>query len=226
MDKKFLAIVSVLILAFVGYLIVSKRDSTNTNNTNGATTSVSNHSVGAGNKKVTLVEYGDFECPACGGYYPLLKQVKEKYGDDITFQFKNFPIDSIHPSARAAHRAAEAASSQDKFFEMHDLLYENQQTWRASTNARPIFESYATQLGLDMTRFATDFSAEATNEIINADITEGKDKGVNATPTFFLNGVKLNNDDLRSVDQFSAIIDAEIAKSTAPAATVETTPAQ
>lgn len=223
MDKKFLIILSIILVAFIGYIFVAQRDSSqeSSSTTSGAT--ASNHKKGAGNKKVTLTEYADFQCPACGGYYPIIKQIKEKYGDDIAFEFKHFPIDSIHPNARAAHRAAEAASNQDKFFEMHDLLFENQQSWSSSTNARPLFESYATQLGLDIARYNTDFSTELTNEIINADINEGKSKDVSATPTFFLNGVKLDSGELRSVDQFSSVIDAEIARLAAPAAAAETT---
>ena len=222
MDKKFLAILGVIIIAFAGYLFVTKRSSTE-NSANGTIATTSNHRVGAGNKKVTLLEYGDFQCPACAGYYPINKQIKEKYGYDITFEFKHFPIDSIHPNARAGHRAAEAASNQGKFFEMHDLLYENQQSWSPSTNIKAIFDSYATQLGLDIAKYNADFPTELTNEIINSDITEGKSKGVSATPTFFLNGVKLNNDELRSLDQFSSLIDTEIARLAAPDAASETT---
>lgn len=226
MDKKFLVILGVIVLGFVGFIVFNKKDSGN--NTPGTSTaSVSNNSVGAGNKKVTIIEYADFQCPACGQYYLLVKQIKEKYGDDITFTFRNFPLDSIHPNARAGHRAAESAGNQGKFFEMHNLIYENQQSWSTSTNVKTIFDTYAKQLNLDMDKFNSDFISEDTNATINADIDEGKSKGVNSTPTFFMNGTKLNNDDIRSVDLFSSLIDAEIAKSTASQAPADSTnPAQ
>lgn len=219
MDKRFLAILAVIVVGFLGFFIIGKqKDSTNNSNTNVAAT---NHSVGQGTKKVVLVEYGDFQCPACGGFYPLIKQVKEKYGDQITFTFKNFPIDSIHPNARAAHRAAEAASNQGKFFEMHDLLYENQQSWVNSNNVKSIFEGYATKLSLDIDKFKADYLSENTNEVINADINEGKDKGVSGTPSFFLNGTQLDNNTIRTVDQLSALIDAEIKKQNPEATTTQ-----
>ena len=220
MDKRFLAILAVIVIGFLGFFIIGRqKDNSSTNN---SSVSATNHSVGAGTKKVTLVEYGDFQCPACGGFYPLIKQVKEKYGDQITFTFKNFPIDTIHPNARAAHRAAEAASNQGKFFEMHNELYENQQSWVNSNNVKSIFEGYASKLSLDMDKFKADYISESTNEVINADINEGKDKGVTGTPTFYLNGTQLDNNTIRTVDQLSALIDAEIAKQNP----TPTTPAQ
>lgn len=210
MDKKFVIALLVILGIFVGYFYVTKQDS---KQDGAATTSQpTNHVQGAGNKKVTLVEYGDFQCPVCGQYYPIIKEIEKKYGDDITFQYRNFPIDSIHPNARAAHRAAEAASSQGKFFEMHDLLYENQQTWSSSSNATNIFESYATQLNLDLAKFKQDASAESTNNTINADTEAGKKLGVTGTPGFVLNGRLLDDNERRSYDELVKTIDAEIAK--------------
>jgi protein-disulfide isomerase len=214
MDKKFIAILLVLVIGFMGFFVFTKKEDAEESSSVSATTS--QHSQGAGTAKVELVEYGDFECPACGGYYPLLKEVKQKYGDQITFTFKHFPIDSIHPNARAAHRAAEAASNQGKFFEMHDLLYENQTSWRGSNNAKSVFDSYAVQLGLDIDKYNADFASETTNGIINADSNEGKAKGVNSTPTFFLNGKQVANDEIRTVEQLSKLIDDQIALSAAP----------
>lgn len=210
MDKRFLAILAVIVVGFLGFFIIGKQKDSNSDT--GATISASNHSVGQGTKKVTLVEYGDFQCPACGGFYPLIKQAKEKYGDQITFTYKNFPIDSIHPNARAAHRAAEAASNQGKFFEMHDLLYENQQSWVNSNNVKSIFEGYASKLSLDLEKFKADYISENTNEVINADIDEGKEKGVTGTPSFYLNGTQIDNNSMRTAEQLNALIDAEIKK--------------
>ncbi|MCA9347529.1 thioredoxin domain-containing protein [Candidatus Saccharibacteria bacterium] len=210
MDKKFLAIICVIILGFAGFIYFKQKN--NTDNT--STVNLSEHTKGAGNKRVTLVEYGDYQCPVCGQYYQMLQAIESKYGDDITFQFRNFPLDAIHPNARAAHRAAEAAGMQGKYFEMYDLLYQNQSTWSASTNSSSIFESYATRLNLDLDKYRSDFLSEDVNNVINADAAEGQKLGVEGTPTFYLNGRKLSDDERASYDNLVKAIDAEIAKVT------------
>jgi protein-disulfide isomerase len=213
MDKRFLIIMGIIAVAFIGIFFFgsSKNDTQNT----GSTGTVSNHTFGNNSKNVELLVYGDFECSACGQFYPIEKQVTETYKDQIAFVFRHFPIDSIHPNARAASRAAEAAGVQGKFFEMHDLLYETQLQWvsQVTTNPQPIFESYAQQLNLDIEKFKVDYAAENTNSTINADKQEGNDKGVTGTPTYYLNGVKLNNGEISSVEAFSKKIDEAIAAS-------------
>lgn len=210
MDKRFVVILLVILGIFVGYFAFTKSD--NTTESTKTTAQTTNHTVGAGNKKVTLQEFGDFQCPVCGQYFPILKEIKQKYGDDITFQFSHFPLDSIHPNARGASRAAESAGNQGKFFEMHDLLYENQQAWSNSSNAKSIFDAYAKQLNLDMTKYEADYISELTNDIINADINLGKSKNVTGTPTFYLNGRQLEDNERRSLEELTKAIDAEIAK--------------
>ena len=210
MDKRFLVALGVILVVFVGYVYTVKKKDTSVSTT--TTASVSLHSRGAGNKKVTLTEYGDFQCPVCGQYYPIVKQIEAKYGDDITFIYKNFPLDSIHPNARAAHRAAESASKQGKFFEMYDLLYTNQTSWNTSPNAALIFEGYATDLKLNLDTFKKDFLSQEVNDTINADENEGKNLGVTGTPGFFLNGRALQDSERRSYDDLIKAIDAEIAK--------------
>lgn len=198
MEKRFLIIVGVIILAIGGYIATSKKDA--------VTANPSDHVVGSSKHSVRLVEYGDFECPACGQYYPIVKQIKEQYKDLIEFQFRNFPLDAIHPAARGAHRAAEAAGNQGKFFEMHDLLYENQQTWKGTSDPVATFKSYAQQLGLDAVRFEEDMKSDVTNAIINADVKEGQAAGASGTPTFVLNGKKLE-DNPRDIEGFKKLID-------------------
>lgn len=210
MDKRFVIALAVILGIFVGYVYTVKNDDSKTSKT--TVTSVSNHTRGAGVKKVTLTEYGDFQCPVCAQYYPIVKQIEQKYGDDITFVYRNFPLDSIHPNARAAHRAAEAAGKQGKFFDMYDLLYTNQSSWSLSTNSASVFEGYATQLSLDLSKFKADFISEETNATINADAAEGKKLGVTGTPGFFLNGRALEDSERRSFDEMTKAIDAEIAK--------------
>lgn len=211
MDKRFVIALLVILGIFVGYFYVTKQDAKD--NRVVVDAQPTKHTQGAGSKKVTLVEYGDFQCPVCAQYYPILKEIKNKYGDDITFQFSHFPLDSIHPNARGAHRAAEAAGNQGKFFEMHDLLYENQQSWSESSNGKAIFESYATQLGLDVEKFKVEFADENINSIINADLDAGKKLGVKGTPGLVLNGRLLEDNERRSLEELIKTIDAEIAKS-------------
>lgn len=210
MDKKFVAVLVIIAAVVGGIIFLGKDDTTTTTNTN---VNPTNHVQGAGKKGVTLIEYGDFQCSACLQYYPVLKQVKEKYGDDITFQYRHFPLTSLHPNAFAAHRAAEAAAMQGKFWEMHDMLFEQQPAWEnASQNAAvATFETYAEQLGLDMEKYREDARSSAVNDIIRADMREGEKLGIKSTPTFVLNGRVLDQG-IRGLEGFTELIDAELAK--------------
>ncbi len=211
MNKQFLIIVGVIIAALIGVFAFTNKSDNGGSGGEGNNSSASNHVEGAGKKGVTLTEFGDFQCPACKSYYPIVKEVKKFYGDDITFQFRHFPLNQIHPNAYAASRSAEAAGKQGKFFEMHDLLYENQDSWASSTNPTPIFEGFAKQLGLNVDQFKTDSASEAVGETINADIKIGQGLGVNSTPTFAINGKKIESP--KSVDEFKALIDEAIKSS-------------
>lgn len=210
MSKQFIAIVIACLLGLFGiYTITAKKDS-GTKDSSSTTTqsSLSNNVIGKNSKKVTLVEYGDFQCPACGQYHPIIKQLISEYQNDIQFQFRNFPLQQIHPNARAASRAAEAAAKQNKYWEMHDLLYEQQSGWESSSSTKTIFEGYAKQLGLNVQKFSTDFASEAVNKTINADYEEGNKQGVTGTPTFFLQGKKIENP--QTLDAFKKLIDQAI----------------
>lgn len=205
-----MAVVAIVIALLVGVFVITSNGNDDQNNST-QTGQASNYTQGAGNKNVTLVEYGDFQCPACKQYFPLVKQVKEAYGDDITFQFRHFPLTQIHQNAMAAHRAAEAAGRQGKFFEMHDLLYENQDSWASLPDPTSVFESFANQLGLNIEQYKTDIASESVAGTINADIKQGNDAGVSSTPTFVLNGQKIENPE--SFDGFKKVIDEAIANS-------------
>lgn len=211
MSNRFLIILGVLVLGFFGFLVYQKNDDTSSN---GEVVQTSQHTIGEGTKNVTLVEYGDFACSACETYFPILQQVKEKYDDEITFQFLNFPLVQIqgHENAMSAHRAAEAASNQGKFWEMHDLLYERQRIWALSKNPTSVMENYATELELNIDQFKADFESSEVNAVINADIKSGRDLNISGTPTFLVNGetIELPNPTLEA---FSTIIDEAIANS-------------
>lgn len=199
----------IVVLGLFGLFAVTKEDNGQSNsNIEGVATS---HTVGEGTKGVTLVEYGDFQCPACKSFFPLVNQVKQEFGDDITFQFQHFPLSQIHPLALQAARAAEAAGKQGKFFEMHDLMYENQDSWTALSDVTPVFESYAEQIGLDIEQYKADASSAQTAANIDADIKTGQEVGANSTPTFVINGVKIEQNPT-SFEAFKQLIEEEIAK--------------
>ncbi|MCA9331184.1 thioredoxin domain-containing protein, partial [Candidatus Saccharibacteria bacterium] len=161
MSNRFFAILLIIIAVIGGVIFVSKNKSDTPSVTD---TPPSNITTGKGTTGVTLVEYGDFQCPVCASFFPIVQQVKEKYGDQITFQFRNFPLSEIHPNAVIAARAAMAANNQGKFWEYHDLLYQNQTSWAESNDPVSILDGYAEQLGLDMQQFRSD---RASNEINN-----------------------------------------------------------
>jgi protein-disulfide isomerase len=147
------------------------------------------HEIDA-HSKVTLVEFGDFQCPACGAEYPIVTQLLQTYKGKINFVFRNFPLPQ-HQNAQAAAETAEAAGAQGKFFEMYNLLYTNQNTWGESTDAMKYFTQYANALHLDMNKFTSDVNGKKYANKIQADINDGYAVNVNATPTFFLNGVPI-----------------------------------
>lgn len=210
MSKQFIAVVIVVILGLFGIFSLTKKSNGGQAPGSSASGQTSEHKIGAGKQGVTLVEYGDLQCPACKSYYPIVKQIEKEYGDDITVQFRHYPLNQIHPHAFEAARAAEAAGKQDKFFEMHDLLYENQDSWAQAPNATVIFEGFAGQLGLNLEQFKSDTASEQVAATINADIKAGQAIGVSSTPTFILNGVKITNpSDLAG---FKQLIDEQIAK--------------
>lgn len=154
---------------------------------------IGDHVKGSDKNEILFIEYGDFQCPSCGGAYPNVKTLLDEYGEDVTFVFRNFPLTSMHPNALAAAASAEAAGLQGKFWEMHDLLFENQSDWtNANTEQRTvIFRGYASALALDMEKFDVDLASKNVTQKINFDMALGKSAGTTATPTFFLNGAKV-----------------------------------
>lgn len=156
---------------------------------------IKDHVYGSMDQKVVLIEYGDFECPACGQMYEPVKNLTEKYKEQLTFIFREFPLTNIHPNALAGATAAEAAGLQGKFWEMHSLLYQNQAEWRGQNadvaKRTQLFEDYARQLGVDTSQFKKDLANKAISEKIERDRATGKNFGVDATPTFILNGKKI-----------------------------------
>ncbi|HEX8189608.1 MAG TPA: thioredoxin domain-containing protein [Pyrinomonadaceae bacterium] len=140
--------------------------------------------------RVTVEEFSDFQCPACGNLEPGLRRVMKDYEDRARFVFRNYPL-QMHRYAFLASRAAEAAGAQGKFWEMHDMLYDNQKEWSDSMEPRVQFDSYATRLGLDVQRFKADMERQDLAERVKADMLRGNSLGVKGTPTVYLNGREL-----------------------------------
>lgn len=209
MSKRFLIIMAALVVLFVGVIVFNKSSKSSDSN-DSSSSQGTNFTTGKGKKGVTLVEFGDFQCPACATYYSLVEQIKTKYADDITFQFRHYPLVQIHPNAMVAHRAAEAAGRQNKFWEMYSLLYTRQQNWVDSTNPTTIMDDYATELSLNIDKFKSDFGSASVNDAISADIKLAQEVGASGTPTFVLDGKKLETlpQDLAA---FSKLIDEAIA---------------
>lgn len=166
--------------------------------------SSSDNVKGSRESKVVLVEYSDFQCPACAAYYPLVKEAAKEFGGEAQFVYRHFPLSQIHGNAELAARAAEAAGKQGRFWDMHDMIFEKQSEWALEKNARELFTHYAESLGLDLERFGQDIDSSEVAAKVSDDYQGGLNSRVNSTPTFFLNGQKLQNP--RSYDEFRTII--------------------
>jgi protein-disulfide isomerase len=233
MSKQFWGVVIIVILIFVGIFALSGNNSNSTNSKSSSSTTATNHVEGLGKDGITLVEYGDYQCPYCAQYYSIVKQVQAEYNTQLTFQFRNFPLVSLHPNAFAAARAAEAAGLEGKFWQMHDLLYEQSaayyegQTggnWVGASDPTPIFNADAQELGLNVTQFKTDYAGDTVNNLINADMAAGNKLNIQGTPTFFLDGKQIQVGE--SASSFEQLINAEIAKKTGSSSNAaSTTPA-
>lgn len=198
---------SILLVALlavgVGFLASHSRPITTQGSLVAAISDV-DHMSGGNTAPVTLVEYSDFQCPACGSYYPVLESLRKDMGDSLRFVYRHFPLTQAHKNAELAAFASEAASAQGKFWEMHALLFENQDTWSISADAKSLFIGYAKSLGLDPVKFEQDISSVATKERVARDVASGVQAGVNGTPSFYVNGKKIENP--RSLAEFKTVL--------------------
>lgn len=209
---------------FGGLYFYSKKDAVNVSNIDGTKMNTGSNESGGikdipyGNTaaKVTLIEYGDYQCPACHQMHPIVKSLIEENKASMQFVFRNFPITNSHPNARAAAASAEAAGIQGKFWEMHNALYERYDEWVNTTGDErtTVFKTIARSTGIDGDQFLkvlTDRSSDI-NKKINFDKGIALKQGVDATPTFFLNGRKLEGDAIKTTDAFKKTLADEIAK--------------
>jgi len=187
-----IAAVLVAAVALTWILLRSSRpdqSSTNTSSSEGPSGADPPHIRGNPNAKVTLEEFGDFECPVCATYSVEVKKIEAEFGDRLRVIFREYPLyPTPHKHALIAAQAAEAAGLQGRFWEMHDKLYENQKAWSEATDVMPMFIDYARQIGLDIDRFGRELNGEIVATRITQDGIRAHARAVSGTPSFFVNG--------------------------------------
>lgn len=160
-------------------------------------------SRGPADAKVTIVEYSDFQCPACASYHPIVKTIVDEFPKDVRLVYRHFPL-SQHAQARLTAYAAEAAGRQGKFWEMHDMLFDTQSLWAESDKAEEIVNSLAEKLNLNMDKFNSDVKDSGIIKKVDKDYASGVSAGVNSTPTFYVNGRKIKNP--RGLEEFRKVV--------------------
>ncbi|KKT42265.1 MAG: hypothetical protein UW28_C0003G0046 [Parcubacteria group bacterium GW2011_GWA2_44_13] len=198
------SVVGLLVVGSVFGLIILANRSSDPGPSPIITTAVSPDDLTVGNKdsKNILIEYSDFQCPACKAYHPLVKQLIKEHGQEFLFVYRHFPLPQ-HAQAKPAAYASEAAANQGKFWEMHDMIFDKQTDWAEKGNADEIFRKYAEALKLDMTKYDEDISLPAIENKVSDQYKSGVANFVNSTPTFFLNGKKIQP---RSYEDFVKLI--------------------
>lgn len=210
-EAKILAIVFIVIFGGLGFLISRNNRLATTPIPKEQLIKPTSHSRGDMNAKVNIVEFGDFQCPACAAAYPIIEQLLVMYKDNpqVNFVARNFPLPS-HRNAVISAQAAEAAGAQGKYWEMYGMLYEKQNEWSGSGDPLSLFAQYAAELKLDVNRFRSEVQEEKYKSIVTQDQQEGLALGINSTPTFFLNGMRAEG--IQSLNDFKARIDAALAQ--------------
>jgi protein-disulfide isomerase len=153
--------------------------------------------------KVTLIEYSDFQCPACAMYEPIIQQLSKEFGDNLALVYRHFPLPQ-HQHAKPMAYASEAAGLQNKFWEMHDMIFAKQSEWTNEKDATETIQKYAKDLGLDVAKFTADFQSKSLREKTDTKFAETSRVGLSHTPTFFLNGVEVQN--IRSYADFQTLV--------------------
>jgi protein-disulfide isomerase len=166
-----------------------------------------NYLAATNSATLTLVEFGDYECPACGEYNPIVKQVLTNYSGKINYVFRNYPLPQ-HANAPISSYAVEAAGLQGKYWQMHDKVYDTQNDWVNLPDPTNIFVGYANDLGLNINQFTKDLNSSTVKNKVQNDMNDGNTVGITETPTFFLNGIKMTL--TGSYDQFKSLIDSSL----------------
>lgn len=198
----------VTLLLIVGGVVMFSRTTSNTTEIASEELLVTSdsHKIATDSAKLTIVEFGDFQCPACGAAYAPVKALVAKNSTAVNFVWRNFPL-TIHKNAQMAAEAAEAAGDQGKYWQMHDLLFSRQSDWAELKDPKNTFIEYATSLELDPHKFTDALDSHQFLPRIQNDLRDGNQLGVNATPTFFVNGEKL----VGSPDDLTKLVNAKLA---------------
>jgi protein-disulfide isomerase len=221
-SKVLIGVLVVVVASMIGLFAIANRD-TSGPAPKGESKVVRDSSHKQGTGPVQLVEFGDYQCPACGSAHPNLVRLMQEYQDKVTFYFRNYPILTLHKNANVAAYAAEAAADQGKFWEMHDKLYETQKDWESDADPTDKFVGFAKDLGLDTDKFKKSVVDEQFKSIVDQDVADANVLGVSSTPTFYLNGTELTGG--YSYENLKSKVDAALGAAPAaatptPAATV------
>lgn len=208
-ETKIISGVGVIFFALFAFLIYKTSNGTPVSADPALLIGPSSYMTGTKDAKVNIIEFGDFQCPACAYANPIIQELIKFYKDNpnVNFVFRHFPLPQ-HSNALVSAEAVEAAGAQGKFWEMMDLIYVGQNDWSGSAKALEIFAGYAQELGLDVKAFTDAVSQEKFKDVITKDRSDGQALGVNSTPTFFINGEKLSG--IPSFEDFKKLIDSKL----------------
>ncbi len=197
-------VLGVLLVVLLAYYVYATQTTKKVEEKGNVEVRTEDHVRGNITASVTMVQFADFQCPACGAYEPIVREVMAKNSNDVKLVFRHFPLTNMHRNALLAAKYAEAAGRQNKFWELHDILYDKQKEWGESLDAESFFETQVASLGLDMAQIKKDVADPAIENIILAEYKEGTQFGVKGTPSFFINGIKIESP--RSVEEFTQVI--------------------
>jgi protein-disulfide isomerase len=206
-----ISIIAVALITLWGLIALVDSSSTSSTSQIGTPKAVSDQDITLGNidkAKVILIEYADFQCPACSISASFVRKLNKEFGNSLLIVYRFFPLTNIHQNSMPSAQAAFAAHKQDKFWEMSELLYQNQDLWAEDQNAQKIFTDYAKKINLNIDQFTKDYNADSTKKFINAEGDEGLSIGINSTPSFFVNGKLIQNP--QDYEAFKQIIQNEI----------------
>src|SRR5262249_12026989 len=166
------------------------------------------HFRGPENARVTLVEFGDYQCPSCGAYHPFVKEILNRYPQQVRLEFHHFPLVTIHPNSMAASKAVEAAGEQGHYWEMHDAIFEYQAQWADKPDPKPVFAAIANRIGINGTILVQTMDSPRLQERILKDVEQANRVKIQAVPTFFINGQQIHIQ--LSVEDFVRVIEANL----------------
>jgi protein-disulfide isomerase len=195
--KILLGIIGFIVAGMVGLFVVFNQGGTSTTADVGKLVREDSQKKGSGS--VTMVEFGDYQCPSCAAVDPTIQRLLAEYPDKLTFVFRNFPLEAIHKNAQVAAKYAEASAKQNKFWEMHDQIYARQSEWSELGDPTDRFLDYAKSLGMNTDQLKKDATSTEISKLISRDIEDGNALGVTGTPTFFINGKQIANNNYDSL---------------------------